>query len=278
MEIRKLTLIQQHELDIMRVLLKIFQKENIHYFMQGGTMLGAVRHQGFIPWDDDIDIGVLRPDYERFVNVCEKYLPENMKLRTYWDDTYHHYYFSRIVDTQYHIKREGALEKRFEELWVDIFPLDGLPAGNVSRKLHETRLLFQRFLYSISCFDKINIQRPGRPFLHKVIIKFMTVSHLSQFFSSWDSIKILNRIDKLLKKYKIEESEYIINFMGDNHLRGYTKRCYGYGENVKYRFEDLELVGLKDYDYYLKALYNDYMKLPAEEERNIHVAELVEKE
>ncbi len=276
MDMNTLSPIQRYELDIMREVLKIFNKENIHYYMQGGTMLGAIRHEGFIPWDDDIDLGVLRPDYEKFLIVCEKYLPEHLKLRTYRDETYHHYYFSRIVDTRYHIIREGGMEERMEELWIDIFPLDAMPDNKMKYILHKWHLIFYRFLYSVSIFNKINIQRPGRPLIHRIIIKFILLTHIDKLFECIDSNKILDRIDNLLKKYTIEDNDEIINFMGDNHIRGYSKACYGYEVEQKYKFEDIELVGLKDYDFYLRVLYDDYMKLPPKEKRNIHIAKLVE--
>lgn len=278
MDANTLSPIQKYELDIMKEILKIFDQENIRYYMQGGTMLGAVRHKGFIPWDDDIDIGVLRPDYDRFIKICEKYLPEHLKLRTYWDESYYHYYFSRIVDTRYHIKREGGLEERLEELWIDIFPLDAMPRNRVVYTIHKWHLICYRFLYSVSCFNKINIRRPGRPFLHRIIIKFILTTRINKLFACIDSNKVLDKIDRILKKYKIDNNDEIINFMGDNHIRGYSKACYGYGIEQKYRFEDIELVGIKDYDYYLNVLYGDYMKLPPKEKRDIHIAKLVEKE
>lgn len=274
---KKLSQVQTHVMDILHVLIDIFQEENIHYYMLGGTMLGAVRHHGFIPWDDDVDLGVERQDYERFLQICENKLPPYMKLRTYKDDSYHHYYYARIVDTRYHIKRMGSIKERQEELWIDIFPLDGMPSGKVETAVHKVRLLFNRLLYHISCFDKVNVKRPGRPLLDRMIIKFLIVTHLGSFFASWNSNKLLDKIDHLLKKYPIERSKYVFNFMGSTHAfrEIFTKECFG--ENTKYIFEDMELVGPKEYDFYLKTLYGDYMKLPPEEERNVHAEEFVEK-
>ena len=279
MEEHVLSPIQRHILDIMKVCLDIFEKENIHYYMQGGTMLGAVRHHGFIPWDDDMDIGLPRPDYEKFLKVCEKYLPENMKLRTYWDETEHHYYFARIVDTNYHIRRSGGLEERIEELWLDIFPLDGLPKNPVVNVIHKGRLQAIRLLYSLAGFEKINLGRSNRPLSHRMIIRFIYVTHINKLFSKISRKKCLDRIDQILKSCPVDQSNVLVNFMGDFHFVGYDKEnCYGVHDNIEYEFEDIRLVGFKDYDSYLKVLYGDYMQLPPEDKRNLHVAKLIEEE
>ena len=261
-------------MDILHILIDIFEKENIHYYMLGGTMLGAVRHQGFIPWDDDVDLGVVRSDYERFIGSCEKLLPDYLKIRTYRDETYHHYYYARVVDTRYHIRRMGSIKERQEELWIDIFPLDGMPDGKISTAIHKERLLITRLLYHMSCFDKVNVKRPGRPLIDRIIIRFLMITHLG---SSLNSTKLLNRIDKLLKKYPVETSDYVFNYMGSTHAfrEIFTKEVFG--TDTRYKFEDMELVGPKDYDFYLRSLYGDYMQLPPENERNVHAEEFVEK-
>lgn len=274
---KDLSAIQILELDVMREILRILEREEISYFMQGGTMLGAIRHQGFIPWDDDIDIGILRPDYERFCKLCETELPEHLKLRTYQNDADHHYYFSRVVDTRYHIRRKGGIRERQEELWIDIFPLDGMPKNKIVSLIHKAHLVFCRFLYSVSEFRHINIQRPGRPVLHRCLIYLIRLTRADRLFGRMDRKKILDRIDSLLKKYSVDDTNEIINFMGDNHIRGYSPSCYGLGEEYKYIFEDLELTGLRDFDYYLRALYGNYMQFPREDRRDIHLGELVER-
>ena len=95
-------------------------------------------------------------------------------------------------------------------------------------------------------------------------------------FQSLDSKKLLDRIDALLKKYPTVGSGYEFNFMGSTHAfrEIFSKEIFG--KNTKYQFEDMMLVGPKDYDSYLKKLYGDYMKLPPVEERNIHAEEFVE--
>ena len=274
MEKKQLSPVQVHVLDLLKQLVALFEEEHISYYILGGTMLGAVRHKGFIPWDDDVDIGIERQDYERFLKVCAKKLPEHLKIRTYKDESYHHYYYARLVDTRYHIRRMGSIKERQEELWIDLFPLDGMPDGKLATAFHKSRLLTTRLMYHMSTFDKVNVKRPGRPLLDRMIIKFLLVTHLG---ASWDSEALLDKIDKLLKKYPVETSDYVFNFMGSTHAfrEIFSKECFG--KKTLYPFEDLMLVGPKDYHQYLSKLYGDYMKLPPENERNVHAEEFVEK-
>ena len=273
-EEKTLSPVQVHVMDLLHKLIELFEEENISYYILGGTMLGAVRHKGFIPWDDDVDIGIERRDYERFLKTYSSKLPDYLKIRTYRDKSYHHYYYARIVDTRYHIKRMGSIKERQEELWIDLFPLDGMPDGKIRTLIHKARLLTVRLMYHMSCFDKVNVKRPGRPLVDRMIIKFLMITHLGK---SWNSKKLLDKIDKLLKKYPVEDSNYVFNFMGSTHAfrEIFSKKCFG--KNTKYQFEDMMLVGPKEYDEYLSKLYGDYMKLPPESERNVHAEEFVEK-
>ncbi len=278
METKKLSSIQSHIMDMMPIIIDIFEKENIHYYMIGGTLLGAVRHHGFIPWDDDIDIGVERQDYDRFLKVCEKYLPEHMKLRTYYDESYHHFYWCRVVDTRYHIKREGSLEERTEELWVDILPLDGMPSSKVSYRIHKARLQFNRLLYHLSCFEKVNVKRPGRPLFHRIVLKVVTVTHVWRLFHVLNTKKCLDRIDKLLKKYSVEDTGQVIDYMGSTKGFPPAFPLEKFRDAKLYDFENIKMAGPSDADFYLKSIYHDYMKMPPGNERNVHAVEFIEKE
>lgn len=124
--------LQEKELDMVKEFLKICEKHNLKYFMAGGTFLGAVRHKGFIPWDDDVDLGMYRDDYEKFLDIAKRELPYPYEVHTYRNCKEHHYYFSHIIDVRYKVRRMGSLDKREEYVWIDIFPYDGLPKGRLS--------------------------------------------------------------------------------------------------------------------------------------------------
>lgn len=264
---------QRYILHVLREVTKVLEELKIPYFMQGGTMLGAIRHGGFIPWDDDVDLGIPRADYDRLLKEVSVRLPENLELRTYDDETDHHYYFARIVDKRYQIRRMGSIEERLENIWVDLFPLDGMPNGLLSRQWHKFRLLMTRLKFHLSCFEKVNIKRPGRPLVERIIIRIAMITRVGKW---WNTRKQLDKMDRLLKKYPPEKSDYLVNFTGQTSFKFnemFKKEVYGQGK--EYPFEDMVLVGPEQYDPYLKSLYGDYMTPPREEDRNAHAAELV---
>ena len=271
--IHRLNETQKYIMQVLHSVIGILDELEIPYYMQGGTMLGAIRHRGFIPWDDDVDLGIPREAYDRLLKEVADKLPENLELRTYEDETDHHYYFARIVDTRYQIRRMGSLEERLENVWVDLFPLDGMPNGGLSRAWHKLSLTVVRLKYHLSCFEKVNIKRPGRPLLERIIIRIAMITRVGKWFNTR---RQLDKMDALLKKYPAEQSDWLVNFMGQTSYRFnelFKKEVYG--QKTLYSFEDLLLVGPERYDEYLKSLYGDYMTPPKESDRNAHVSELV---
>lgn len=263
--------LQKKELDMVRKYVQICEKYNLKYFMAGGTFLGAVRHNGFIPWDDDIDLGMYRKDYDRFLKIAEEELKPPYKLQTYQNCETHHYYFSHIVDTRYKVRRMGSLDRREEYVWIDIFPYDGLPEG-IKGVIFYLKLLFYRFCYHMAYFDQINIARSDRSQWQKMILYFCAVIHKLFRF---DKNKWRNKIDEKLKSVNIEECSKIMSFMGVKLQREIMPK-HIYDDLTDYVFEDMKLKGPRDYNYVLSQMYGNYMELPREEQRVSHPMEIVE--
>jgi len=261
-------------LNIFKEIKPALENNSIPYYLLGGSLLGAVRHKGFIPWDDDIDIGIVRDDYERFLKMVRTILPEHLELRSYRDKSDHHYYFSRIVDTRYTVNRNGSLVSRKENIWVDVFPLDGMPNNWFVRRIHMLKLLWYRLRYHVACFDKVNLNRPNRPLSEKIIIALVKDFYVSgrRNYKKW-----LIKIDRQLRKYKVQDSNWVVNFMGQYKFKEMFPKSY-YGKGKLYPFEGMALMGPEDADKVLSQMYGDYMKEPDDCDKNVHDAYLVEQQ
>ncbi len=253
----KYSLEEIHKIDLRLVkeFLKICKKHNLKYYIIGGTLLGAIRHKGFIPWDDDVDIAMMRDDYEEFLKVASKELPEDMKLTTFYNNKKYRYYLPRIEDLNTEI-----IEKRYEHLgekshlFIDIFPIDGTPNNKILRKIYYFRILFNRMLVSWYYIDTIDPVRKRKKY-EKILIFLGKVLPTKKIINPQRRLK---HIDSLLKRQKVEKSNFIGTIMGAYRTREIVPKEY-FGTPKKYKFENIELTGPEMYDKYLTHMYGKYM-------------------
>ncbi|CUO46391.1 LicD family protein [Clostridium disporicum] len=253
-------------LDTAYEFINICEKYNLRYFILGGTLLGAVRHKGFIPWDDDIDFGMPRKDYEIFMQIAKDELSENKSIKTYKDKNSKQY-FIQVMDNRTKIKMTSNAVSRYENVWVDIFPLDGMPNGRIKRFIHKNYLLYRKMLIQFSDYEnRINLKIRNRPIHERVLIWIAVNSKVGNILKT---DKCLELMDKALKKYDYDECEYIVNFFGAYKFKEMFPKDY-YKNGTMYNFENMKLVGPINYDEVLKQMYGEYMKLPPEEDRGYH--------
>ena len=259
-------LLHKVDMDIVKEVVRICDAHNLKYFMLGGTMLGAVRHGGFIPWDDDIDLGMPRDDYEAFLKIAPTELPAHMKTVNYRTDRKFQYYITRVLDTDTKVIEERiGNDSKYTNASIDIFPIDGTPNNPILRKIYFFRVLFHRALMSLCYKDSIDRKRK-RSFKEKVLLWVMERIPVEKLTTPY---KQKCKIDKLLRSQKVEGSEFIGNIMGAYRTREIVPAEF-YGEGKFYAFEDIQLRGMADADAYLTFTYGDYLQLPPEESRKTH--------
>lgn len=264
--------LHQVDLNIAKEVVKLLDRHGLKYYMLGGTMLGAIRHKGFIPWDDDIDFGMPRNDYEKFLEIAQKELPEYLKVVNYRNDPNYHYYITRILDLDTKVieLRIGNENEKYTHASIDIFPIDGTPNNKLLRKIYFFRVMYHRALMSLCYKDSIDRARK-RGFFERLLLSIAERVPVEKLTTPY---KQKYKIDRLMRKYPVESSEYIGNLMGAYRTREIVPKSF-YGEGKYYPFESIQLRGLEKYDEYLTYTYGDYRKLPPEESRKIHF-EIVE--
>lgn len=232
---------------------RICRKHNIKYFLGGGTLLGAVRHNGFIPWDDDADIMMLREDYDKFLEVAQDELPEGMTLQTSKTDKYCHYPFAkvRLDSTMFATKYSKTHSKMNNGMAFDIFAHDKTANSVLGQKLHmQFMLLIRSMIFNKWNHRKIDNKKKVQSFLANILKVIFPIR-----FSEW----IQYRLFKMFKHKK--NAKYLCDGMGRNIRRGAFP--INYLDEVEYiNIHGHDFPIPKEYDKYLTYLYGDYMKLP----------------
>lgn len=249
------------ELEIMSNLHNYCVKHGLKYVMAYGTLLGAVRHKGFIPWDNDMDIYMPRPDFEKFLELVKsKPIAKNIEIVYYTTDSKYHYTCIRVCDMKTTVNPPYIREQPEKMgVWVDIFPVDGVWERPWAHLLQQALLWFNRIMQRVDIYYK-----PWDPKTPKNILKCI----LHKLFPTGKNkhIRLLNYYASLCK---YEEQKYVFYTIGwSGNVRVLTKDDFDHPCELQY--EDKVFFAPQNCDAYLRSMYGDYMQLPPEDKRETH--------
>ncbi|MBO5353136.1 MAG: LicD family protein [Lachnospiraceae bacterium] len=261
-------------LEAFKALEQFCREHNLQYFAIGGTLLGAVRHQGFIPWDDDMDVGMPRPDYDRLVSLAKEF-PKPFVLEEYRHSKGFQSYFAKIRNETIGLL-ETVTESKDERpgYLIDIIPMDGTPDSVLLRKFYFIRVLLLRFLCgAANVHTGILTSRP------KWEQKVLKVCRMLRLYKVLKVEKIYRRMDRLFHKQNALCAKHIGTITGAYKTREIVPAEYfGIEEEPVYLpFEDTSIRVPKNYEPYLTHMYGEYMQLPPEEQRKAHYQGKIQK-
>ena len=243
---RRMTLdeMKQVEKEILVYIDEFCAKNNIRYWVSGGTLLGAIRHKGFIPWDDDIDICMPWKDYQKFIELFEETERFDMLGFGTAEESDYSNLFAKVVDKRTIVDEDIETIRKINPLWVDVFPLIGLPED-----ADERHLFFVKY-------KEVN---------RRIWQEFYATNGNADVFGKWYDVQ-----KEFLGKYDFDNSEYV-GFIGTVYWERDCTTRKVYEETLRLKFDDIDVNAAAGYKEYLDNLYGkDWVQLPDEDKRKTH--------
>ncbi|CUS26954.1 hypothetical protein FC70_GL000121 [Paucilactobacillus oligofermentans DSM 15707 = LMG 22743] len=252
-------------LGLLREFDSICRNNNIEYSLSGGTLLGAIRHKGFIPWDDDGDVMLTRKNYEKIKYILNNRHLENMEFLSE-ENVGYYYLFSKLSDSRTRLEVQLPQDMQIQSMgiFIDIFPIDKIPVEQKELKEYSFQLIQMHndMKFSIPGYYYFN-SNPFKQFV-KYILRFNKYSKLTKK----NTKDIQNRLKNMLTKYDTTNALNAGFLLSEYH----EKEIVPYSTFLNYKdvtFEGTTLRIITAYDIYLHALYGDYMQLPSKKQRDV---------
>ena len=261
MKFLELSEIHQVTIGVVKKIIDICKNQNIKYFVMYGSLIGAVRHKGFIPWDDDFDIIMLRPEYERFINYCythKEELKPYQLINRYTNENYP-FNISRFCDCRYEMIRDDGEENAGMGIFVDIYPFDGL--GNNPMSMMDKFILKKFFL--ITCLNYATIQKINTK--NDGVLKSACKRLIWGICHAIGKKRWLRLLVKFRNTYDINESKYVGCVVWDQGLFIFEKDWFN--NPIMMEFEGMKVAVPDKYHEILSIVYGNYMELPTPDKR-----------
>ena len=252
---------------VLRQFIAICKDNHLTYFCCGGTAIGAVRHQGMIPWDDDVDVFMPRPDYDRFVQIASKQLPEGLELVTPNSKSDYPLFFVKLCDARTTLQEEQDVPCVYG-LYIDIFPIDGAPddieaARAMERQFTKTKHKLEAISTHVSFVNYLSLLKTPKEwgrFARKTI---------GFFFRNWYRKHLLQQMTDISYRYSYESASLVAVYCGSYGPKEVFPKAWLEG-TTSFPYEGMEVDLPIGYDNYLRQYYGDYMQLPPVEKRISH--------
>lgn len=260
-ELRQIMLNLLNEVD------KYCKENGIRFFLDSGTLLGAIRHKGFIPWDDDMDICMPRPDYERFIElVKQKPISDYIDIYQAEDGLFP---FIKVVDKRTELIEYPDTLRLKLAVYIDVFPKDGIPDDRKKGKRLCKKVEFYAYWYWFNRYSVKVWKKQGN------IFRKIVATIASPFFK--DKMFPVKKCMTLAKTYDYDSADYVATIVAGGMHNCVPKSCFA--SSVPVIFEGRVFPAPVGYDQYLRTLYShinngDYMKLPPEHQKIIHDTEI----
>lgn len=267
LEKNELEKLKKIELDMLIEFDKICRKNNIKYILCGGTLIGAIRHNGFIPWDDDIDICMLREDYNKFVKIYKKELNKKYYFQSMENEEKCVTIFSKIrrKDSIYS-ESISNLDENKQGIWIDIFPVDNISDNKLISKFYMFRVIVLKILLSFKSGNNVI----SKSFMKSIILKILKL--ISKLYNT---NKLKKKLNLSINKFNNKKTYSVASYGGCYLFKEILKKEY-FEDIIEHKFENHNFYIPKKYDELLRNYYGNYMKLPPKEKQvsNHYISEI----
>lgn len=249
-------------LDMYLSFAEVCEKYGLKYFVIGGTLLGAIRHEGFIPWDDDLDVGMMREDYEKFLRIASNEFQEPLFFQTPYTDDGYFVSWVKIRNSSTTGLSRATCHRRFNQgLYLDIFPIDYIDIENAEED-------YQRIY---TCAKKLGAyMRRGSKYLNERQKSDAITYYTDNPLEEWE------KLQRIASNPRYRGSQYVGNVVFTGYgIKKMIHPTIGYQTVTKHPFESIEVLIPSGYDELLSIQFGDYMKYPPVEDRGIRHADIL---
>lgn len=250
--------LQKVQIMILNYFMNVCEKHDLKYFIYAGTLIGAIRHRGFIPWDDDIDVIMFREDFEKLNKIMEYEIDEKYKFVNVLNEDTYHYTWGRLFLKNTIFKEWWGDQVEYEpNIFMDIFILDNIPNNKFKRFIHKW-LCFSLNQLTMYAYIKFENESTIKKIIQQSIYYILKILPISP-------MTIKRKCVETYKKYMDDECEEVCDFPAISQMPIYYKTDWLPAKKTK--FEDMEVPIPNNFDKILTRHYGDYMNLPPIEER-----------